>query len=181
METRSWSVSLPDWSAGFLINEAGFKLLGYPLSDTPPLGAAGPFETYPVNINKLALTASPSSEGSFTANLDSRSALTDPADLPSQNGPGSVVDAKKSMVVFDQLGSAVTLDLYFNKVSDASWEVSVFDRGTAGPAGGFPYGSGPLVTESLTFDATGKLPPGSMLSIAVPGGEPLSLDISNTT
>jgi flagellar hook protein FlgE len=171
---------VPD-EQGFLVNEAGYKLLGYPLDGTPGSGTAGPFETYPVNINKLTLMASPSSEGRFTVNLNSQTPATDPAELPSMNASSAAVGAKKSMVVYDKLGSAVTLDIYFNKVADNSWEVSVFDRAAAGPSGNFPYASGPLAIANLGFDGAGKLPDGSLLSIAVPNGETLTLDLSKAT
>ena len=63
-----------------------------------------------------------------------------------------------------------------------TWEVDAFDASKAAAGGGFPYSSGPLATGTLTFDATnGTLSSGSTLSIAVPGGQTMSLDLSKMT
>jgi flagellar hook protein FlgE len=60
----------------------------------------------------------------------------------------------------------------------------VFDRADAAPSGAFPYAAGPLTTETLTFDpATGDLTGASpnSLSIAVPNGQLLTLDLSDAS
>jgi flagellar hook protein FlgE len=48
--------------------------------------------------------------------------------------------------------------------------------------GGFPYTSGPLTTQALTFNSsTGALTSGSPISIAIPNGQTMSLDMSQST
>ena len=50
------------------------------------------------------------------------------------------------------------------------------------PGGGFPYSGAPLASQTLAFDPTsGQLTSGSPISIAVPGGQTMSLDMSATT
>ncbi len=49
-------------------------------------------------------------------------------------------------------------------------------------ANGFPYASAPLATQALTFDPTnGKLMTGGSMSLTVPGGKTLTIDLSKTT
>jgi flagellar hook-associated protein 1 len=61
-------------------------------------------------------------------------------------------------------------------------EVDAYDASGASGNGGFPYSSGPLATQTLTFDpTTGALSSGSPLSIAVPNGQTMSLDLGNMT
>lgn len=178
--TRAGSF-VPD-SNGNLINTAGYKLMGYPLNGTISSGMAGLGGTTAVNIGQLSLTATPSTSASFTANLPSMATATAAADLPSANSATAQVVGKSSVVAYDNLGTPVTLDLYFNKTADNTWEVSVFNKADASATGGFPYSSGPLLTSTLAFDGTtGDLSSGSPVTVAVPNGGSLSIDLGKTT
>ncbi|MGG2474962.1 flagellar hook-basal body complex protein, partial [Rhizobium sp. BR5] len=56
---------------GFLENAAGFKLMGYPYGSNPPAAVVNGFTGLEaININDFGLTASPSTQGSFPANLN---------------------------------------------------------------------------------------------------------------
>jgi flagellar hook protein FlgE len=121
----------------------------------------------PVNINGAALVATPSTAGTFTANLNSNAAVL--AGLPSTTNYTS----KSSFVAYDDLGNAVNLDLYFSNLGGNSWELDVYNGSTqlAGPV-------------TLNFDPTnGHLLPASAvpIPIPVPGGQTVNLDISNST
>ncbi len=106
--------------------------------------------------------------------------------MPSTNpATGATYTEKTSLSAYDNLGNQVTLDVYLSNVSTTgnapSWEVDVFDASTA-TNGGFPYTSGPLTTQTLTFDpTTGALTSGSPISIAIPNGKTMSLDMSQST
>ena len=70
------------------------------------------------------------------------------------------------------------------KTAAETWEISVFDRADAAANGGFPYASGPLTTETMTYNVTdGQLAGGSpsFISIPVPNGSALTIDMSQTT
>jgi flagellar hook protein FlgE len=166
------------------VNAAGFMLMGYSLANGDPGAVANGFAgLVPVNIGQLALQADPSDEGNLYANLPSTAAEVT-GDLPSDNDPASAYTAKTSLVGYGNLGEEVTLDVYYTKTGPNTWEVAVFDRAEAGPDGGFPYASGPITTETLDFDATtGQLtsPDPGTLSIDVPGGATMALDISQTS
>lgn len=61
--------------------------------------------------------------------------------------------------------------------------MSVFDGRDASASGGFPYASGPLTTETLTFGADGKFVTGQAeeFTFTVPGGVDFTLDVGGTT
>lgn len=178
--TRAGSF-VPD-SKGNLVNTAGFKLMGYPLAGALAQGVAGLGGTTAVNIGQLALTATPSTASSFTANLPSQTAATDPAALPSANPATATVTGKSSIVAYDNLGAPVTLDMYFSKTADNTWEVSVFNKADAGPSGSFPYANGPLVTSEIDFNpADGSIVTGSTVDVAIPNGKTLTIDLSKST
>lgn len=167
---------------GVLVNAGGFVLMGYPLtSGQPPIVVNGLSGLVPVSFTDLTLTAAPSTTGKFTANLPSNAAITAPADLPSANAATAAYSGKSSLLSYDSLGNEVILDLYFAKTADNEWEVSVYNQADA-TAGGFPYANPAITTTPLSFDpATGQLTGASAqaLSIAVPNGATLDLDVSD--
>lgn len=175
---------VPDGN-GNLMNAAGFQLMGYPLTaGAPTITVNGYNGLQPVTLSNLTLSASPSTKGNFTANLPSDAAVVAAANLPSANAAGATYTAKSSLVTYDNLGKEVTLDVYYSKTASGTWEMAVFDKSKAAPGGGFPYSSGPLSTQTLTFDpSNGKLAASSASSInvAIPGGATLSLDLSKMT
>jgi flagellar hook protein FlgE len=169
---------------GNLVNAAGFTLMGYSMANGNPSPIANGFAgLVPVNIGQLALQADPSDVGNLFANLPSTATAIDPLDAASNNDPTSEYTAKTSIVTYGNLGEEVTLDIYYTKTDVNTWEVAVFDRAEAGPNGGFPYASGPITSEALDFDATtGQLTSTpTALSIDVPGGATLTLDIAQTS
>lgn len=169
---------------GELVNAAGFKLMGMPIDGGAPAVVVNDLNgLQPVNIGQVALEATPSTLGNFAANLDSNAeALVLPAEPPSANNANSAYESMSSLVAYDNLGNAVVLDVYFAKTGPNAWEATVFDRADAPVGGGFPYGAAPLDTIPLAFDpANGRVLGGPALAIAVPGGQPLALDLSGMT
>ncbi|OAI29607.1 flagellar biosynthesis protein FlgE [Methylosinus sp. R-45379] len=175
--TRAGSF-LPD-SQGRLVNTAGYYLMGY--SSSAASAPTDPSELSTVTIPYGKEIGTASTEGSLTANLPSTADVIAAADLPSANSSTSTYTDKTSVTAYDNLGNAVTLDVYFSKTSSNNWEMSVYNAADA-TSGGFPYSSGPLTTQSLTFSATdGSISSGSSASIAVPDGSTLALDLSGLT
>jgi flagellar hook protein FlgE len=175
--TRAGSF-LPD-SQGRLVNTAGYYLMGY--SSSAASAPTDPSELSTVTIPYGKEMGTASTEGSLTANLPSTADVIAAADLPSANSSTSTYTDKTSVTAYDNLGNAVTLDVYFSKTSSNNWEMSVYNAADA-TSGGFPYSSGPLTTQSLTFSATdGSISSGSSASIAVPDGSTLALDLSGLT
>jgi len=174
---------VPD-SEGNLVNAAGFTVMGYDYADGLPTPVVNGFDgLVPINVAQGELQATASTAGIFKANLPSDApVVTGP--LPSANAATSEYTAKSSLVVYDNLGQEVLLDFYYTKTAAQTWEVSVFDRSTATAGTSFPYGSGPLSTTTLDFDATtGKLTGTSAtdITVAVPNGQSLVVDLADMT
>lgn len=169
---------------GALTNAAGFTLLGFPLSAGEPQPIINSFSNLlPVNLENLPLIATASTKGNFETNLPAGAVAVDPASLPSLNGANASFTAKSSLIAYNSLGGEVKLDLYLSKTAPNSWEVAVFDGRDAAQSGGFPYATGPLATQALTFTDDGKLTPDAdaAISFTIPGGADFTLDLGGTT
>ncbi|MER8921451.1 flagellar hook protein FlgE [Mesorhizobium sp. M0802] len=173
---------VPD-AQGRLVNAAGYQLMAYSYANGTPAATANGFEgLVPVQISDQEMTATPSTTGNFNANLPA--GATPPAGpLPSTNGPTAEYTSKSSMVTYDNLGNKKLLDVYFTNTGTGAWSVSVFDQSQATPGTSFPYTGGALATANLTFDTTtGKLTGAvDSITIPVPGGASLDLDLSKLT
>jgi len=177
--TRAGSF-VPD-ASGNLVNAAGFYLMGYDLASGATGVANGLTGLTKVNISQSQLQATPSTAGTFAANLPSGATAVPAGSRPSDNLAGSTYTAKSSLVTYDNLGNAVTLDVYFTNTGPGAWQASVFNHADAAAGGGFPYAGGALATQNLAFGPTGSLTGGSPLNLTIPGGQAFSLDLSNTT
>lgn len=169
---------------GELVNGAGFYLMGYSTEGNPSIVANGIGGLERVTISDLALQAVPSTEGVLSSNVPADATVVAAADLPSANAATAEFTAKTSLLVYGNLGREVSLDIYWAKTASETWEITVYDRAEAAPGGDFPYASGPLVTDTITFDpTTGALDPLSptSLTIPVPDGSNLLLDLSQTS
>lgn len=173
---------------GYLVNSAGKYLMGVPWtiqSQTPALPANGTSGLSAIQIQTLALQAEPSALGAFNVNLPSNATVE--ANLPSANTAAPLTSYKSSLVAIDNLGGRVTLDVYASLTATPNtWEISVFDQSLADPATTFPYVSGPLVTQTLTFDPTTGgfdlgLPSPTSMTIPVPNGASLVIDMAQST
>ncbi|MEJ6782401.1 flagellar hook protein FlgE [Aminobacter sp. Piv2-1] len=172
---------------GYLVNTAGYRLLGWDLANGPrPDAPVNPGDIAPIRIDDTTPQWAASENGKFAANLPSSANPVAAANLPSANGAGGATPAytaKSSLVAYNSGGGQVILDVYLTKTAAGEWEVAVFDQAQAAAGGGFPYASGPLSTETLDFDAAGKLAAGSAtdITLTVPGGAPLTIDLSGMT
>lgn len=180
--TRAGSFTV-DASSGNLVNAAGFTLMGYNITNGNPnvvLNGSGGLQ--PVRVADVRLAANPSRSGAFAANLPAADPVVT-GSTPAANVAGSQFSQKSSLVTFDNLGSEVTLDVYLTKTGDTpiSWEMTVFDRAGAAAGGGFPYASAPLATQTLSFDNLGALTSTPSLSLNVPNGQALTLDLTGMT
>ncbi len=198
--TRAGSF-VPD-ASGDLVNAAGYKLMGYNLTDGSSATANGTGGLQVINLSKQALTANPTTSGSMVFNVSSNAAATTGA-LPSTNSVASTYTSKTSVATYDDLGNQVTLDVYLTKLgtNDANgnpqWEATTYNQANAATGGGFPYTASanspvPLSTQTLAYSNTsGKLvsvttggttsTTALALSVPIPNGKTLSLDVSQST
>lgn len=172
---------VPD-AEGRLVNAAGFQLMAYSFENGTPSATLNGFQgLVPVTIADQGMTATASTQGTFSGNLPAGATPVSP--LPSSNDPNAQYTAKSSLVAYDNLGNKVLLDVYFTNTGTGSWQVSVFDQSKATPGTSFPYTGGALGSANLAFDTTtGKLT-GTVdsVSLTVPGGQPFTLDLSTLT
>lgn len=179
--TRNGSF-VPD-SQGDLVNAAGYYLMGASTRGGTASATVNSIAgLQKVNVQGAADAAAPSTSATLVANLPSTDATVAAASLPSTNSAGATYSEQTSLVAYDNLGGAHTINLYFAKTGAGAWEVDAYDSGAAAAGGGFPYSSGPLATQTLTFNpGTGALASGSPFTIPVPNGQSLSVDLSQAT
>ena len=174
-------------ASGALINTAGYQLMGYNLTDGSSATANGVGGLQVINLSKQALTASPSTTGTVDFNLSSNATAVT-GDTPASNAADSTYTSKSSVAAYDNLGNQVTLDVYFTKTGDNTWEATTYNKADAASGGGFPYASAALSSQTLVYDSTtGKLDTvgGSTtpldLSVPIPNGKTLAIDVSGST
>ncbi|MDR3407194.1 MAG: flagellar hook protein FlgE [Methylovirgula sp.] len=169
---------------GDLVNASGYTLMGYPISSNssqPVSYSLNQLQPVQISISGLSPPAA-STSGTLTGNVDS-AASVDSGTLPSANSASSTYTSMTPVTAYDNLGNPVTLNVYMTKTGANTWEMDVYNAADAAQGGGFPYSSGPLATQTLTFDSTtGDLSSTpTSVSVAVPGGSTLSLDVSGLT
>lgn len=170
---------VPD-STGNLVNAAGFQLMGYNIANgaTPTVAANGFGGLQVVNVNQMALQASASTKATVAPNLDPSATFSaGPA------GPANYT-SKTSIVTYDNIGNAVTLDVYAKKTAANTWDMQVYNGATALPS------SGPSTTFTFDVSSTGKgkldlvgpPPSATSLTVAIPGGSAaFNIDLSAMT
>ena len=175
---------------GNLVNAGGYYLLGYPLTagQTPTVSANGTTGLQVVNVSSVSLEATPTTTGTFAFNLPEDATVVPAGQRPSDNLVSSPDTLKTSMVVVDNIGREVVLDVYYAKTGANTWEMTVFDASTAHPSTTFPYTAAPLRTATMTFDSFGQFasvtPAGispNMVQLTVPNGSSVQIDVGGTT
>ncbi len=179
--TRAGSF-VPD-GEGRLVNAAGYYLMGYNFENGTPSPVTNGFGGLEeVLISQTELTATPSQNGTFIANVPVDAAVVPGGNLPSLNLGSAQYSAKSSLVVYDNVGREVVLDVYYTKTAANTWQVAVFDQSLAAPTTSFPYSSGPLATHTMTFNpANGQMTSAASFTIPVPNGQTLTLNVGGTT
>jgi flagellar hook protein FlgE len=121
----------------------------------------------------MALQASPSTKATVDANLDPSAAI-----IAGPPGPGAYT-SKTSVVTYDNIGNAVTVDVYAAKTAANTWQIQLYHSSTGTAlAGGL---------NTFTFDVTaagkGKLAAASptSLTVTIPGGSSFNMDLSAMT
>ena len=172
---------------GYLINASGFRLMGYDYSRGTPAPVANGYEgLVPVRLGTGQLGAVPTTYGTIRANLPAGAEEKGVAIVnlpPSENSPFSTYSARTSFGHEDVNGGLVG-DVYYTKLEDNVWEVTVFARLPSQPPT-FPYPTpfpGLTATTTLTFDpVTGAIVDGDPILTFNPNGETMQVDLSAVT
>ena len=197
--TRNGSF-VPD-AQGDLVNSAGYFLMGYNAQGT----TTGATSNSTSGLQKVNVIASgeadtPTTSGTLSVNVDADATDVATAALPANafsatSTTAPVFTSETSLVTFDNLGGSQTLNVYMTKTGANTWDVDVFNAADASASGGFPYSAGPISSATLTFDPTsGALTQvaqtvptpavtntSGLLSIPVPNGQTMTLNMASTT
>jgi len=171
---------VPD-ASGNLVNAEGYYLMGTPYN-AQGVSLNSLTGLTKVNVTNAGESSIPSTAATVVANLPS-TATAVTSNLPSTayNSTSAQYTAETSLNAYDNLGQSHTLNVYFTKTGSNTWEADVFDA-SASTSGTFPYSSAPLATQTLDFNPTnGQLTSGSPLTLTVPGGQTLTIDLSQST
>ena len=189
---------IPD-GEGRLINAAGYYLMGYNYANGIPSAVANGFaglET--VQVSGGELRASATTQGRFAANLPYTAEVV-AGNTPADNAATSEFTKKTSLIVYDNVGQEVLLDIFFTRTGSATpgdplavppvpatndtWEVAVFYQPDATATTSFPYGQPAITIESLEFDSAGTLisPQTVNIDLTALNGMPIELDVSSMT
>lgn len=158
-------------SSGNLVNNLGMYLQGYPVdaNGTLQVGTIGN-----LSISSGSIAAKATDTIDFTANLDARAELPETENfVPTDN---TSYNNSYTTQVYDSLGREHTLNQYFVKTGDNTWEVHYY-------MGDEPVtdADGNPVTQQLTFSTEGVLtdPSGAVtLTAAIPGAEDMTLGLT---
>lgn len=142
---------------GYIVNASGDYLQGYPVDDSGTLqtGTVSNIQIKTGNIPAEATTSE-----TFTANLDSSSAVIDPSVTPFDPNNTSTYTSSYTTTVYDSLGNEHAVGQYFTKTGDNQWTVSyTFDGEDQGESVELDFSStgelvSPTTPPSMTF-ATG--------------------------
>ncbi len=135
-------------NAGYLVNPNQLRIQGYSVDDTGQIvGGVGD-----IQLPTSPLPANATTRIDLSVNLDSReSATTWDITDPVNNSNFST-----SATVYDTLGNARRVDIYFCKTADNTWDYHAVVDG-ADVAGGTPGTLTEIDTGTLTFDTDGSL------------------------
>lgn len=173
---------------GFVVNGDGKRLTGYDVDASGNI-VPGSFVDLQVETGNIAPLATTSSEVQLT--LDSRAAAIDSTVIPFDPTDATSYTASTAQTVFDSLGNAHNLTMYFVKsVSLGEYDMyAVLDVGLEDAAGNslqLPLPGGPFAASTLAFDTKGVLATvdgvASPLSVAqsfalANGADPLAFDL----
>lgn len=187
--TRAGNFKIDD--SGFLVDQQGFRVLGF------PNGGTGGLE--PINFNTVSQDNVSTTSMTVTGNLDARAevrAIPGGIDLPGAGSAGQTnpgygdlnPDFQTSVEVFDSLGQSHTLSLFFYKTGANQFTAHVYANSNEiigdNQAGAYPR---LVATEVLTFNSSGALTSDGLVTTGAiawnNGSTPstINVDLSNFT
>ena len=151
-------------NAGFIVNNQGSQLMGFPADAT---GTIIPGTATALQMPTAGITPQVTTGIQMEMNLDSRAAVTLPgAGAPIDFADLSTYNNATSQTVYDVKGQEVALTYYFQKTGTDTWNVYVAANGTPlATAGGNPAPS-----TTITFPTNGGTPtaPAGTVALDIP-------------
>ncbi|MET0595912.1 MAG: flagellar hook protein FlgE [Polyangiaceae bacterium] len=139
---------------GFITNLDGLKAQGYAALQAGGFAAS----VSSIQVPTAAISPNATTTMTVTANLDSNAAV--PTAAWNAQNPAATSNFSTSISVFDSLGNAHTVDVYFRKTGAGAWEYHALGKASevTAPAPGAPtdvYTQ--LGTGTMTFTTSGAL------------------------
>ena len=148
-------------NTGFIVNNQGGKLMGYPADAT---GVIIPGTASALQMPTAGITPAVTTKIAMEMNLDSRSAVTLPvAGAPINFADPSTYNNATSQTVYDAKGQDVALTYYFQKTGTDTWNVYV-------AANGVPLatsGGNPAPSTTITFPTNSGAPTAPVGTVAL--------------
>jgi flagellar hook protein FlgE len=139
---------------GFITNLDGLKAQGYAALPTGGFAAA----VSSIQVPTAAISPQATTTMTVTANLDSNAAV--PTAAWNAQNPAATSNFSTSISVFDSLGNAHTIDVYFRKTGAGAWEYHALGKAaevtTPAPGAGTDVYT-QLGTGTMTFTTSGAL------------------------
>ena len=146
---------------GFIVNNAGLKLLGY--TADAGTGQIQPGLAVPIQLPTGGVAPQATTEINMQYNLDSRSGVKASATVPIDFNNSDTYNDARSQTVYDAKGQPVTLTYYFQRADAATTanpagtdQWNVFLTANGDPVGGVPA----VALTTITFSADGSAPTG---------------------
>ena len=134
---------------GFMVNSDGYKVQGFQPDEK---GDKITNKMDPIKLGNTNIPASATTEISMRMNLDSR----DNTKVFDPKNPDKTSNFNTSVTVYDSVGTARLISLYFNKSVDGSWDYHAMVDG-ADAANGKPGELMEMANGNLKFDQKGSL------------------------
>ncbi len=161
---------------GTLVNPEGLAFQGYAMK---PDGTYSPAASG-IQLPTAALPPKLTKTLTITANLDS--SATTPALPWNKDNPSATSNFSTSMKVYDSLGKAHDVDVYYRKTAAGSWDWHAVTPG-ADVVGGTAGTNTEIATGTMTFTTTGALNTntvtagGTVSFVGATPGQPLTFDM----
>jgi flagellar hook protein FlgE len=133
---------------GYLVNGDGYKVQGF----MPDAKGAITNQIGAVKLGGTNIPATPTSEVKLTMNLDSR----EPIKVFDPKNPDKTSNFNSSITVYDSVGTARLVTMYYNKTADGNWDYHAMVDG-ADTATGKPGEMVEMANGKLIFDQKGVL------------------------
>ncbi|MGZ8266465.1 MAG: flagellar hook protein FlgE [Burkholderiales bacterium] len=134
---------------GYIVNSDSLRLTGYAVDDTNTIVASAPVE---LRLSTSDISPSPTTRGEVTLNLDSRkpglATAFSPLDATSYT-------SSTAMPIYDSLGNAHALTMYFVKTGAGQWNLHATVDG--GATTDVDLGAGAGNPATLNFNSSGAL------------------------
>jgi flagellar hook protein FlgE len=162
---------------GYIVNSAGQNLTGYPASvNGLSVTTASPSN---LKVSNADLAPSATTKSEVGANFDSRNTALSAAAF--NMGDPTTYHGATSMSVYDSLGNAHTLGLYFVKSAPNTWQVFAANDGTQIVGGGANGQVG-----SVSFSSSGAVTSAPTINLSLPvttgaSNIAMTLDLSSST